>query len=198
MIFWLVVIVLVAIFSLWLLKTLFSVAIKVLIVVLIALVLFSVFARGAETKVFEGYIFSSQSITVDSKPFIVTFEENTNNQIMLNYNRNYFFVPFRECRTLLNLKFCYDDVIFDTDQKKDKVYLRVFTVAPDITITRTINTSSLKIGDEAEITVSVANGVGIPAENFTFVDSFSPDEFQITSVSWCSNTSSSVYHNLDC
>ena len=193
-IFWLIAVILVAIFSLWLLKALFSVAIKLLIAALIVIVLFSVFVNGAESKVFEGYVFSDQSITVDDKPLIITFESD-HETIMLNYNQRYYFVPLGDCKTVINLKFCYGSVIYDTDKKKDKVNITVFSVEPEITITRVINNSVLRVGEEAEISVNVTNGIGLAAENFTFTDSFSPDEFEITDVSWCSKNNSSVYYH---
>ncbi|MBW3023032.1 hypothetical protein KY308_02930, partial [Candidatus Woesearchaeota archaeon] len=193
-IFWLIIIILIAIFSLWLLKLLFSVVIKLLIAAIIVLILFAVFVHGAETRIFEGYVFSDQSITVDDKPFTITFDPQPDT-IMLKYNRNYYFVPADDCKTIMNLKFCYDSYTYDIDKNKYKVDLIVYSVSPDIKITRTIDKKDLLVGEEAEISVNVTNGVGLAAENFTFIDSFPPDEFEITDVSWCSEENNSAFYS---
>lgn len=194
-IFWLITIVLIAVFSLWVLKALFSIAIKLLIAALVIFVLFAAFAHGAESKIYEGYVFSGQSITVDSKPFIINFEFEPGS-ITLNYNQKYFFISNGKCQDIMNLKFCFGNYIYDTDKKKDKVNISVYSVAPDIAITRTINSSELIVGQETEISLNVTNGEGIAAENFTLIDSYSPDEFIVSDVgSVCSNINNSVYYH---
>src|SRR3990172_3783566 len=144
-IFWLITIILIAIFSLWVLKALFSVVIKLLIAALVIIVLFSVFVHGTETKVFDGYVFSDQSITVDDKPFIIRFDFDPSS-ITISYNQKYFFINVGKCDDLMNLRFCYGNSLYDLDKKKYKVNISVYSISPEIAITRTINSSQLLVG----------------------------------------------------
>lgn len=177
------------------LKNTFSLKIKRIISLFILLILFPVFVQATETKIFEGYIFSEQSITVDDRPFIIRFDYSLNT-IMLDYNKKYYFVPLGECKTIMNLKFCYGSYLYDTDIKKNKVNISVYSVKPEIKISRIADKTALRIGEEAEISVNITNGIGISAENFIFTDTFPKDEFYITAVSGdCFERNNTIYYS---
>jgi hypothetical protein len=173
--------VILAIVALKLFSMLFSAVAKILLIGLIIFVVYAVFAHASRDLVFEGYIFSGQSITVDDKPFIISFNEGPRHpaNIQLNYYGSYFFVPEGSCKTIVNIEFCFGNSIFDTDFDKFKANISAYKVVPEITISRAIDKSTLVIGEEAEISVNVTNGIGIPARNFELVDSFAADEFEL-------------------
>jgi len=199
-IFWIILLIIIlAIVALKLFSLLFSITGKILIVVLVVFLIYAIAVNASRDLVYKGYIFSDQSITLDNKAFIISFDESRHpSNIQLNYYGSYFFVPQGTCKTIVNIEICFANSIFDTDFGKYKVNISAYRVVPDITITRVIDDSTIAVGDEAEITVNVTNGIGIPAQNFEYIDYFSPEEFELLHVTGSCNKegNNAVYRGL--
>jgi len=199
-IFWIIILIIIfAVIALKLFSMLFSAMSKILIIVLVALLVYTIAANASQDLVFQGYVFSDQSITVDNNAFIISFEDENSahpTSIQVNYRGNYFFIPDHSCKTLINDYLCFYGSIFDTDFNKYKINLTVYRVVPDMTITRTIDNPAMVVGEEAEISVNVTNGIGISAENFQYLDSFSPGELKVTDVKGdCNQQGNDVIYN---
>jgi len=182
-IFSIIIIVILVIVALKLLSMLFSGLGKILLLALVVLIVYAAFAHASRDKLFDSFVFSDEGITVDEKPFIIKFDSARHpSTVQVSHHQRHYFIPRNECRTITNLYFCFSNSIYDTARGKIKANLSIFKVAPDITIKREIDKPSLVVGEEAEIYVSIANGIGIAAEDFAFVDAFSPDEFDVLNV----------------
>ncbi len=195
---WIILIIILAIVAVKLFSMFFSALGRVLVCVLVVVVLYAAFAQASRDLVYSGYVFSDQSITIDSNPFIISFlSEGVKHpdSIQLNYHGSYFFVPLGSCKTVINIDFCFIGSIYDPDFGKFKANLTAYEVVPEIAVSRVIDKSSLSVGEEAEISVNVTNGIGIPADNFEFIDSFDPLEFELETVGgYCSKEGSSAVY----
>lgn len=163
---------------------------KALLIVTIAILsAYPIFA--AETLFFSGFVFSGQSITVNDKSFIITLEWDKRN-IMLQSGRAIFFVNKARCENAYNIRFCFHNTLWDTEEKKDKINISVYSLSPTITILRKIDNAQLFVGEEASIDLVIKNEGPLAANNFSFLDSF-PKEIEITDVSFCDLNGSDVY-----
>ena len=163
---------------------------KTVVLCLLLFLLYALFANAEVTKVYSNYILPYETLTVNKMPFMVSLEDH--DKLMLKYGLNYFFINRGDCQKVYNLKFCFGNTMWDIDEKKEKINLTVYSIAPTITITRTIDNPTMRVGEEAEITTTIKNGDGLSAENFSFIDTFTP-EFNITEVHTCNKNNDSVY-----
>ncbi len=178
-----IIIVVLAIIGFKVFSLLFSAIGKILIILLLVLVAYAVFVHADRDLAFEGYVFPDQSITVDENPFIIKFEPDQRpSSIQVDYYQKYFFINKGHCKTIVNVDICFANTIYDLEFNKFKANISAYKVEPDLTIRRTINDSRLVVGESARIFINVTNGVGIPASDFRFTDSFSPEEFEIEDV----------------
>lgn len=163
---------------------------KTVVLCLLMFLLYVFFVNAAVSQIYSGYVFSYETLTVDQKPFTVSLENN--DKLMLEYGPQYFFINRGDCEKIYNLKFCFGNTMWDTTENKEKINLTVYSITPTITITRTIDNPTMLVGGEAEIKTTIANGDGLSAENFSFIDTFTP-EFEITDVFYCNKNNNSVY-----
>lgn len=171
-------------------KVSFSLLKKTLILCLLLLVLYAFFVNAEVSKIYSGYVFSQETLTVDKKPFIVSLEDH--DKLMLKYGANYFFMKKGECKEIYNLRFCFGNTMWDIDEKREKINLSVYSIEPTITIERSIDKNTFFVGDEAEITTIIENSDGLSAENVLFTDTFTP-EFKITDIFNCEKKNNTVY-----
>ncbi len=136
-------------------------------------------ALAAVTTSFDGWLYSGQTATAEGKTFVM-YEGSSRLDIMADYGKGQLFIKNNSCQQAGNVRICLDNIVYDLDVKNDKMRLRLISLAPDISITRTADDNNFEAGDGTEITVTVKNSGGL-AQNLTYRDVF-PESVEIVSV----------------
>ncbi|MFW5891718.1 MAG: CARDB domain-containing protein, partial [bacterium] len=132
---------------------------------------------SASQTLYQGYIFSGDSLTVNQRS-LQAYINNNHNQIWVQYDDVDEYVKIENCKIIKNIRFCFDSVTFDFDKEEYKADITITTYLPIISFTRTINSNTGKVGDEFEITVTIHNTGEKRADDVYYQDII-PSEFEI-------------------
>ncbi len=128
---------------------------------------------------FDGWLYSGQATAMEGRNFIV-YEGTSRLDILVEYGEGQLFITNNSCQQAGNVRVCLDNIVYDLDVKKDKVKVRVISLAPDIIITRAADENEFEAGDGTVISVTIRNAGGL-ARNLTYTDIF-PEDVDIVSV----------------
>lgn len=136
-------------------------------------------AAGAETQVFNSYLYPGDTFVID-KTVLVVYLDASEKSITADYGGKSMVVQNNSCESTDYFKVCLDNVEQDYKLKKKKMAVRAFSNTPSMTITRTVAKSELIVGEETAFTVSVSNSGGI-ARAAAYTEEF-PDYVKVYDV----------------
>ena len=148
---------------------------------------------SASDKLYDSYVFSGQSITIDNNVYMIYLNENYNS-LLISTNNNFFTVGYGSCETYGNLNFCFNETKYDIDKRDYKAKVIVYRYAPTISISRTISKTKLYVGDSSEINVLIKNNGPKIASNVSYIDEM-PSDIVIEECSGCDIVNNSVVWN---
>ncbi len=97
-------------------------------------------------------------------------------EIILTYKDQFLVVRNGTCtKKDVYYEFCLEDVEFNLETKDRGAVMSVYSMEPDITISRTISKNSLIIGEDTTITATISNEGLSKAHNVTYTDVFPPE-----------------------
>ena len=128
----------------------------------------------ADTSEFDGWIFTGDSVSVKDQVYFITIS-STNEKISVESTVGHTFVNLGNCEKINVVKICLDNATYDEDLEKRKAEIHVYSINPDLKITRTIDYNELVIGNEATVSLTISNEGGSEASNVEFSDDFTSD-----------------------
>lgn len=146
---------------------------------LLALVLIALAAprgAGALTTSVNSWVRSGDTIVVDDQSFAIYLSTKTN-EIVADYGKGSLFIKNNSCEATLVARVCLDNIQYDITEKGYKIRVRGISLAPVMTVTRTISKNEFFVGDSATFSVTLKNTGGL-ARNVTFLEVFSK-EFEV-------------------
>ncbi len=149
---------------------------------------------AGEELAYEGWLFNTKSFSFDNVNYDVLI--SSNGDLLLLKSDDSRSIVLGECTTTDYRKFCYNVSLFDIDIDDYKGYLYIYYLQPDITITRTVDTNLLEIGEKASFVTTIVNNGDINANDLVFTEDF-PDTIEITSVRNAEIVNNSVYWKGD-
>jgi len=144
---------------------------------------------NALNTVFDGKIYSGQTITAEDQVFKVYLGTN-NFEVLADYGIGTLFLLNNSCQQTSQVRLCIDNIELEIETRLYKIDIRAISLKPEITITRTILRTEYKRGEEVVITASVENTGGL-ASDVTYTDVF-PDGITVVSRDGISGTSRGV------
>ncbi len=152
---------------------------KIIYLIILLTCITSVVA-AEEKLIFDNWIFSEQSVYVNNQVFYFWITAGQT-EITVRYDDVYLNVDRGECKIKDYIKICYNESEYDVKEREYKAKVKIYSLKPDIKITRTIDKSSFLIGEEATINVEIKNDGGKTAQNAYYRESF-PSFIEITDV----------------
>jgi len=133
----------------------------------------------ATESIFSDNIVSGYSIDVDDDyNFIITMNSQAD-EIFVNGGDIFQNIPIHTCKDLGEVyNVCFYNVTFDEVDEVLKADVEIFRKAPDISISKTLNTSEVTLGKEVLVTLTIKN-TGDPAQQVTLLDEY-PTSILIT------------------
>lgn len=142
---------------------------KIIISLLIILALAGI--ANAEELVFDGDVYSGDSITIEDEAFII-YVSTAQNEIYADSGRTRLFVANNTCAQGGRVKICLDNMEYIEEERETLMSIRGISVVPEITIEREasgLTTVEKQPGDIIKIEVAIENNGGL-ASNITYVD----------------------------
>lgn len=126
--------------------------------VFLLLLAVSIFASlaSARTQEFSDEVISGESIDIDEFTFIITMNKWAS-AIFVDAGTMFKTVQREKCGKMESFEICFDNVTYDVDENEVYAVVRIFRYAPDVSITKSMNTTELYVGQEAEVTITLTN-----------------------------------------
>ncbi len=131
-----------------------------------------------EKQIYDGWVFSEQSVYVDNQVFHFWLQDR-GQELVARYEDTYLVIDRYDCEQEDYIKICYTEREFDVREEENKAKVVIYSLRPDITITRTIDKKSFLVGEEATITVELTNEGIKTASDARYVERF-PSFIEIT------------------
>jgi hypothetical protein len=152
---------------------------------LLAIVLFIALAitmiesheSSALTTVVDDWVLSGDTITIEEQTFAIYLSTKLN-EIVADYGSGSLFIANNSCASTDLARICLDNVQYDFTDRVSKIQIRGISLAPDITITRSVSSDEFLVGDETVFTATITNEGGL-ATNITYTEEV-PKEFTVT------------------
>jgi len=164
---------------------------KKIILLLILLFAFPMLVSAVSEKlVYNNWVYDSQSLNIDNQIFHVWLSKGAST-VTVKFDDSYISLKKGECETKEYNKVCYNESDYDWDKREMKVRLRIYSLVPDIKLTRTTDKKTFLVDEEVTFTVKIDNSGGRAAINASYSDSF-PSFVEITDTSGCTKIGSGI------
>ncbi len=144
---------------------------KILLLAIVML-LFASSAQAA-TQTFSGWLKNGESTTTEKQSFLIQIS-STNNKVWADYGTGSLQVANNSCEQTLTAKVCVDNIEQMLPDRRYRAYVRIFLLAPKITITREFANTEFIIGNDTVVTATIENE-GDVATEVSYVDPLSED-----------------------
>ncbi len=134
----------------WILAALLLTAISLLSISILS------YPASAKTQVFSDQLLSGESIDVDDFTFIITMNKYAN-AVFVSGGGLYQTVPIETCQNMDHFEVCFDNTTYNEEDNELYILFRMYRYQPDVSISRTINTSEMFVGKEAKVTLKIQN-----------------------------------------
>ncbi len=145
---------------------------------------------SAATQTFGGWLKNGESTTTDRQSFLIQID-SAGNSAWADYGTGALRVGNNSCDQTLTAKVCVDNIEYPLPDRRYRAYLRVYSLAPKITIEREFANTKLTIGNDTVVTVSIENEGDVAATNVVYVDALSED-IAVEEISGASHESGKV------
>ncbi len=166
----------------------------ILIAILVFLTILAISTTVFAERVFSGWIFEDQTITVSGNTFELRLSQD-NTFLFLKSRDVSIAVDAGNCQTESTLKLCFYNATYDRDAKKNKMNIELTENNPIITLLRYANKTSLYQGEKTNISIKMRNAGTYDASSINFEDDL--QGFIVTDVTGCSSYQSKVYWTGD-
>ncbi len=147
---------------------------KVKIIILLLFLLIAADNSEAATQAFTGWLKNGESATTEKQSILVQINSAAN-KIWADYGSGALQVLNNSCDQTETLKVCVDNIEWIISERRYRAYLRVFTLAPKLTMTRGFANTNLIIGNDTIVTVTIENSGDVAADKVTYTDPLSDD-----------------------
>ena len=137
---------------------------------LLLAVLISASLASAKTQEFSDEVISGESVEIDEFTFIITMNKWAS-AIFVDAGTMFQTIEREDCEDMENFEICFDNVTYDVDENEVYAVVRIFRSKPDVSITKSINTTELYVGQEAEVTIDIVN-TGDTASQIIMTDDY--------------------------
>ncbi|MFQ5475009.1 MAG: hypothetical protein ACE5DM_04190, partial [Candidatus Nanoarchaeia archaeon] len=134
-------------------------------------------SAGYSKEVFTGNVFSGTSIDIDGDYSVIVTHNKLGNRIFVDAGDDYSSVNIDECEELKNIRVCFTNMTYDTDELKTFATIKINKTEPTIAVTRTITSTDFYAGEEQNVTVQVKN-TGDTATDGTYYEDWG-DKYEI-------------------
>ena len=119
---------------------------------------------------FDDELYSGDTVSVNNNVVTVIVSNNLN-QIWLQYLDEDHYITKGSCGSFSNLRVCFDSTSYDSSRQEYKAALKIFQMIPVLTLTRTVDDSSINLDGQIEVTAIIENTGNKTAYGATFEDS---------------------------
>ncbi|MFH1181424.1 MAG: hypothetical protein V1702_00535 [Candidatus Woesearchaeota archaeon] len=127
-------------------------------------------SASADTTVFDKYVYSAESVLIDTTAFTIYLAAG-HTEIIADYGTGIVSIHNSTCASVDIAKLCVDNILFDTTKKEYKIKLRGISTAPSLAITRTFADDEVRVGEKVGVTVIIKNSGGYTGSVY-YNDSF--------------------------
>jgi uncharacterized repeat protein (TIGR01451 family) len=137
-----------------------------------------------------GWYYAGDSFKVDDVVYSVE-GGFAYDKVLLSVGGSSYLVSLNDCTSTTFAKYCYTDTGYPDDDAHIKYqagkqyygyYLTISTVKPAVTVTRSLSTTSPKIGDQVEVSVTMKNEGEITVEDLRYIEEI-PEGLRLVSAS---------------
>ncbi|HLC66126.1 MAG TPA: hypothetical protein VJK52_00620, partial [Candidatus Nanoarchaeia archaeon] len=138
-------------------------------------VLFLFLPTVAASVVFDDWVNSGDTTMINDLPMTVSYNERQSSAV-LNSSLGRWVLEVGECKESGSYRYCFltfDDserVVYRSGVEYPALQIRVEELAPELKITRSISSSTIDLGDRAEIMVTIENRGDKPAFGIVYED----------------------------
>ncbi|MFH1133605.1 MAG: hypothetical protein V1735_03880 [Nanoarchaeota archaeon] len=133
----------------------------------------------ADTLVYSGWILNGDDLTINRDVFTILFSTTT--KIYAQQLDTFLSVQNGSCGTTDHAMICLDTTTYDTTAKRYKALVRAYALMPSISVTRSIDKTTIPLKDTALVTTTISNTGSNVADNGYFLDDFG-DDFVVTEI----------------
>lgn len=162
---------------------------KKIIILIVVLGLFSIMAYGETKEIFDDWLYSGNTTTVDGKNFTLTMGSRLDKIYLKLPTENSVIVSNESCDKKDYYNVCYKGTKEGYhDYFRDVIVMQAHITIEQITaklnISRTVQKTNPQIGEDVRIVMNLENDGDRDATGVVFNDEF-PEDFEITYVSGC-------------
>ncbi|MEM3374059.1 MAG: hypothetical protein QXE31_02440 [Candidatus Woesearchaeota archaeon] len=158
---------------------------------LILAIYFLTFKSYAQTKIYEGWLYNSNSFKIDDTLYKIYIEEKGKG-ILLFSDKKTFSVNLNSCEEIDTKVLCYNISSYDSSLKDYKAFITLIEYQPKIEISRKITKNILSFGETALFTVEIKN-TGLTDTEIYYEDQL-PENIKIKDVDNCYISNNSIYY----
>ena len=129
---------------------------------------------------FEGWVYNSKNFIFDDTNYKVLISNDGNSIILKTETLSEAF-SLGDCAEIGIHQFCFNTSVFEQEQQNYKAYLLIYTLQPEIDITRTVSNNILDVGETAVFDVEIRNIGDADAQDVIFTEDF-PENIEIYEV----------------
>ncbi len=168
---------------------------KVILILFILLLVPKSLALG--DKVFEDWVYSKNTITLDEKEFYFKLGTEGSTLLVISDEKSVT-ISIEDCEDIdIIRKVCFNESYYEgSGESGNRAYIIIYYKKPRLNITRKIDNNILIVGEEAEFTVDIYNKGELDADDVSYLDIF-PENVVVKTSSGCQHTGSKVYYNGD-
>ncbi len=145
--------------------------------ILVLMLLFLPIVYGSE--IFSGDVEDQESWEAGGHTFKADYNIG-NAKLLFEIDNLREILEVAECAYRDNIKVCFDDVELDVTDTVESITVSIYDITPSIEITRTFSDTSLLLGDDTEVTVTLTNDGDAVATNVVYTDSY-PSSIEVRS-----------------
>jgi len=139
----------------------------------VTLLLLPVISAASEEKIFSGWVYPGETLTVNDVVFSYVWREDVS-ELRLAYLGYYKTIELNECEILKavndTIKVCYDKNEYDLNKREFKAYIYFYSQYPNIEMTRKFEKTELIVGESVKVQVHISNTGRTSAYNLLYED----------------------------